>query len=127
MMPSLSPALTEPALPPRTGACHTIPAVFFEQADLYGDRDYVHFFRGDGWHVLNWAETAERALRVASGLVKAGLRPGETAALMSPNRPEWLYCDLGIMAAGGLTVPIYPTLAPRVVNDIAADAKTRLA
>src|ERR1035437_168213 len=127
MMPSLSPALTEPALPPRTGACHTIPAVFFEQAELYGDRDYVHFFRGDGWHVLSWAETAERALRVACGLVKAGLRPGETVALMSPNRPEWLYCALAIMAPGGITAPIYPTLAPRVVNDIAADAKTRLA
>jgi Long-chain acyl-CoA synthetases (AMP-forming) len=127
MMPSLSSAVTEPASLPSTGACQTIPAVFFEQADLYGDRDYVHFFRGDGWHVLSWAETAKRARRVACGLVKAGLRPGETVALMSPNCPEWLYCDLGIMAAGGITVPIYPTLAPRVVNHITADAKTRMA
>lgn len=127
MVPSLSSAVPEPASAPRTGKCQTIPAVFFEQADLYGDRDYIHFFRGNGWHILSWAETAERALRVACGLVKAGLRPGETVALMSPNRPEWLYCDLGIMAAGGITVPIYPTLAPRVVNHIATDAKTRLA
>ncbi len=109
----------------KTGAAQTIPAVFFEQAKRYGDRDYLHFFRDDSWRTLSWAETAERATRVACGLVQAGLKPGDPVALMSPNRPEWLYCDLGISAAGGITVPIYPTLSPRVAGHIATDSRAR--
>jgi long-chain acyl-CoA synthetase len=126
-MTSVSLPLTEPPSLSLAGLGQTIPAVFFEQARLQGDRTYVHFFRGDAWQTLSWAETAERVLRVACGLVRAGLKPGEHVALMSANRPEWLYCDLGIMAAGGITVPIYPTLVERVVGNIAADSKTRLA
>jgi long-chain acyl-CoA synthetase len=126
-MPSPSLQLAEAAAAPKAGTSQTIPAVFFEQVRLQGDRVYIHFFRGNAWQTMSWAETAERALRVACGLVRAGIRPGETVALVSPNCPEWLYCDLGIMAAGGITVPIYPTLVKRVVGYVAADSKTRFA
>src|SRR5450759_5232075 len=70
---------------------------------------------------------AERSRRVACGLIAAGLQRGGHVALMSENRAEWLYCDLAILAAGGVTVPIYPTLPPRVAGYIAEDSKTRLA
>jgi long-chain acyl-CoA synthetase len=125
-MPSISSTEVESKSSQMAGSSQTIPAIFFELAGLYGDRPYLHFFRGGEWQVVSWAEVAERALRVACGLVQAGLRPGDTVALMSPNRPEWLYCDLGIMAAGGITVPVYPTLVSRLVGYVAADSKTRL-
>ena len=105
----------------------TIPGVFFEQARIHDARTYLHFFRDGAWSTLSWAETAERAVRVACALLEAGLRPGEHVALMSPNRPEWLYCDFGIIAAGGVTVPIYPSLLPRVAGYIAEDTQSRLA
>jgi long-chain acyl-CoA synthetase len=66
-------------------------------------------------------------MRVASALIEAGLRPGDHVALMSPNRPEWLLCDFAIQAAGGVTVPVYPSLTERVAGYIAEDSKTRLA
>lgn len=127
MTATATPAHTEPGSPASPGAGQTIPAVFFEHAKIYGDRDYVHYFRDGEWHSLSWAETAQRALRIACGLTRAGLRPGDTVALLSPNRPEWLYCDLGIMAAGGITVPIYPTLTSRVTASIASDSRARFA
>jgi long-chain acyl-CoA synthetase len=40
---------------------------------------------------------------------------------------EWLYCDFAILAAGGITVPIYPSLTPRVAGYIADDAEVELA
>ncbi|HVC74910.1 MAG TPA: long-chain fatty acid--CoA ligase [Candidatus Micrarchaeaceae archaeon] len=127
MTATATPADTEPGSPASPGAGKTIPAVFFERAKIYGARDYMHYFRDGEWHSLSWAETARRALRVAGGLTQAGLRPGDNVALLSPNRPEWLYCDLGIMAAGGITVPVYPTLTPRVAALIASDSKTHFA
>lgn len=114
-------------VPASVSEAHTIPGVFFEQARIHGDRDYLHFFRDGGWQTVSWSETAERAMRVACGLVQEGLAPGEHVALMSPNRVEWLYCDMGIMAAGGVTVPVYPTLVPRTAGYIAEDSKTRVA
>ena len=110
--------------PPAPG---TIPAVFFEQARLHGDAPYLRYFRDGRWQTLSWAETAERAIRVATALVEQGLRPGEHVALMSPNRAEWIYSDFGIMAAGGVTVPLYPSLTPKTAAYIAEDSKTRFA
>jgi long-chain acyl-CoA synthetase len=106
---------------------NTIPAVFFEQAKVHDQATYLHFFRDGAWQAMSWSETAERAIRVACGLVEAGLREGEHVALMSPNRLEWLYCDVAIMAAGGVTVPVYPSLLPKVAGYIAEDSKARIA
>ncbi len=105
----------------------TIPGVFFEQAARFGDREYVRFFRDGSWQSLSWNETAKRAVRVAYGLLAAGLKPGDHVALLSENRVEWLYCDLAILAAGGVTVPIYPSLTPRAAGFIAEDSKAELA
>lgn len=100
----------------------TVPGVFLNRARVLGARDYVHFWRGGEWRTLSWAETAEKVLAVAGALVEAGLRPGDHVALLSENRVEWLYCDLGIQAAGCVTVPIYPTSPPSVVRHIIEDA-----
>jgi long-chain acyl-CoA synthetase len=106
---------------------NTIPGVFFDQARRQGDTTYLHFFRDGEWRTLTWAETAERALRVACALLDAGLQVGDHVVVMAPNRPEWLYCDLGILAAGGVTVPIYPSVVPKVAHFIAEDCKANIA
>jgi long-chain acyl-CoA synthetase len=67
------------------------------------------------WNRVTWREYAESVRHVAAGLVAAGLRPGENVAVLGENRPEWLYCHLGIMAAGGATCGVYPTSSPEQV------------
>jgi long-chain acyl-CoA synthetase len=123
----LTTSVVEPASHSTTYATQTIPGVFFERAAALGEREYLRFFRDGSWHSLGWTEMAERARRVACGLIAAGLKPGDHVVLMSENRAEWLYCDLAILAAGGVTVPIYPSLTSRAAAYIAEDSKTRLA
>ena len=36
---------------------------------------------------------------------------GERVALIAESRPEWLSVDLAVLAAGAVTVPVYPTLS----------------
>jgi long-chain acyl-CoA synthetase len=105
----------------------TIPGVFFDQARHRGEAAYLHFFRDGEWRAMSWAETAERAVRVACALLSEGLRIGDHVVVMAPNRPEWLYCDLGILAAGGVTVPIYPSVVPKVAHFISEDSNATIA
>ncbi len=124
----MSTAIAETESPSRSvGKARTIPGVFFEQAAVHGDNPYLRFWAGGRRQTLSWAEAAERAVRVACALVEAGLRPGDHVALMSPNRPEWIYCDFAIMAAGGVTVPIYPSLTQQAAAFIAEDSAVRIA
>jgi long-chain acyl-CoA synthetase len=88
----------------------------------YADRD------GTGpWQTLTWAQTRDRALRLAAGFLALGLEPGEKVALMLPNRIEHVLADLGTMHAGGVPVTFYPTLAPDQVAYMAADCDARIA
>lgn len=66
-------------------------------------------------------------LAVASALVDLGVKAGDHVVLLSPNRLEWLYCDLGIQAAGAITVPIYANVTKEVAQQIALDCEAKLA
>jgi long-chain acyl-CoA synthetase len=50
------------------------------------------------------------------------LLPGDRVMLVSENRPEWLIADLGIMAAGCVTVPTYTTNTTRDHQHILANS-----
>jgi long-chain acyl-CoA synthetase len=61
------------------------------------------------------------------GLSELGMRQGDRVALISESRPEWLSVDLAILAAGGVTVPIYPTLSTAQVRYILQDSASTIA
>ncbi len=50
-----------------------------------------------------------------------GVCPGDRVALISDDRFEWILADLGIQAAGAVTVPLYPSLLPATVRDTVED------
>ncbi len=101
--------------------------VFFKQAERLGDRTVVRYHDGSGWRGVSWGRLSELALRVGARLVSTGVAAGDRVALMSENRLEWLYCDIGIQAAGAVTVPIYPSTPARLAQVIAEDAGARVA
>ncbi len=49
--------------------------------------------------------------RISRGLIALGMQPGDKVALIAHNnRCEWNLMDHGILQAGGIDVPIYPTM-----------------
>ena len=50
----------------------------------------------------SWAQTYERSRRLASALSQAGVRRGDTVALMASNTPEMIESHFGVPMAGGV-------------------------
>ena len=65
----------------------------------------------DGFHArhFRYRELAERARAFAARLRGQGIGRDDKVILYGENRPEWILADLAVMAAGGITVPVYTT------------------
>jgi long-chain acyl-CoA synthetase len=88
-------------------------SLFLTRAEEKGDAPFLWAKREGEWVSISWAEAARQVAALAASLRQIGLQPGDRVALVSENRPEWLIADLGIMAAGCVTVPTYTTNTTR--------------
>ncbi|MFI6035313.1 AMP-dependent synthetase/ligase [Streptomyces sp. NPDC051315] len=78
-----------------------------------------------GWRPVTAAAFARDVTAVAKGLITAGLEPGGRVVVMSRTRYEWTVLDFAIWAAGGQTVPVYPTSSADQVEWIVRDSGAR--
>ncbi len=78
------------------------------------------------WSSASWDQYYERARAVGLALADLGLRRGDAIAVLSENRPEWLYADMGAQCMGLLSAGIYPTSSPEQVLYILSDARVRV-
>jgi acyl-CoA synthetase (AMP-forming)/AMP-acid ligase II/acyl carrier protein len=104
------------ALPHRAG---TLIEVLQWHADRSGDRVHVSFL-GDSdapLQRLTHAVLLERAQKVAAGLQRSGLAPGESVALMLPTSLGFFEAFAGILLAGGVPIPIYPPFRASQIED----------
>ena len=67
------------------------------------------------WRGISWARYAEQVAAVGHALADLGVQPGDHVAILSDNRPEWLFADLGAQGIGARSVGIYQTNPPEDV------------
>ncbi len=87
--------------------------MFFARARYRGDAPFLWAKHDGSWQSISWAEVARQVAGFAKSLRQLGLGNGDRVMLVSENRPEWCIADLGIMAAGCVTVPTYVTNTER--------------
>ncbi len=77
----------------------------------YGNKDILARREADGkWKKYTIDEYVEHAYAISSALLELGVKKGDKVATIMQNRPEWNFLDMGIAMAGGIHVPVYPTL-----------------
>ncbi len=91
----------------------SLVAMFFDRAGRGGEDPFLWRKADRAWHPLSWRQVANQVSALAHNLRELGLRDGDRVVLVSENRPEWCIADLGIMAAGCITVPTYTTNTER--------------
>lgn len=87
-------------------------------ARQYADRPALR----DGELVLTYADLLDRASRIAGGLRRAGVQPGDTVALHLTNSAWFTTCYYAVLLAGAVVTPINPTLPPAAVADQLGEA-----
>ena len=88
-------------------------SLFYTRAEEGGDTPFLWRKQDRVWTSQSWREVAGQVSALADALLAQGLVPGDRVVLVSENRPEWLIADIGIMAAGCVTVPTYTTNTER--------------
>lgn len=101
----------------------SMPHMFFERAAQRGSRPAQLVKRGGHWQAITWQAMLETVRGIAQGFIALGVQPGERVGILAHSRAEWVQCDLGIMAAAGITVPVYPSLLPDQVAYILRHAE----
>ncbi len=103
----------------------TIVQMVDARADRYGDRPIMRYKQEDDWLDVTWKQLADSYTDVARGLLQLGLGRGDSIAILSENRPEWAFADLGIYATEGVVVPLYWTQTPPQIRYILKDCGAR--
>ncbi|HEY2900765.1 MAG TPA: long-chain fatty acid--CoA ligase [Polyangia bacterium] len=81
---------------------------------------------GAAWSIMTYAEADAVAREIAAGLIAQGVVPGDRICVLAQTRLEWVLCDLGILLAGAVTVPIYASNTPEQCEFIIRDAGAKV-
>lgn len=92
-----------------------IPTRTFDYLDILNDRfqkdDIFARCQNGKWHKVSVQEYIEKSHSIARGFLALGYQPDDKVIVITPNRPEWNFLDMGTTLAGLVFVPVYPTLS----------------
>jgi long-chain acyl-CoA synthetase len=108
--------------------CRTIPELYLMLTEYYG--------QNKNWNVINrkvdgkykgitYQELKEETDNFMYGISALGIRKNDKVAIISENRPEWVYSDMAILCLGGIDVPLYPSLTSETIEFILNNSESK--
>lgn len=84
------------------------------------------------WVKYSTEKVADTVNRFSAGLMELGVsarditpESSDKIAIISNNRPEWIFTDLAAQQIGAILVPVYPTTSPTELEFILNDAAVK--
>ena len=106
--------------------CVTLPALFRKRVNDLGAGTVALREKDLGiWNEYTWADYGEQARLAGTGLLALGLARGDVCSVAAEAVKEWLFADLGIICAGGVSNGVYPTDSSTQVEYLINDSATR--
>lgn len=88
---------------------------------------------GGIWRKYSTKEIKDIVDKLSTGLLAMGISAGDMSvegrdkiAIVSKNRPEWVFLDLAVQQVGAVLIPIYPTAHVNDIQFIMNDAAVKL-
>ncbi len=108
--------------------CIDIQLRDFAREDMFAAKE-----EGGIWRKYSTKEVNETVEKLAAGLIHLGIGANDGSAerrdkiaIISSNRPEWMFLDLAIQKTGAVSVPIYPTLSSIELEFVLNNAEIKL-
>ncbi|MEU8953797.1 long-chain fatty acid--CoA ligase [Streptomyces sp. NPDC048518] len=112
----------EPSAPPELPA--TLGLLTEWAARRHGALPALRFRRAGEWTELSYDGLRDAVRRVGRGLLALGVRADDRVAVLAETRPEWTFAHFGVLAAGAVVVPVYPTAGDEEVAWVLSDSGT---
>jgi long-chain acyl-CoA synthetase len=88
---------------------------------------------GGVWREYTVREVADIVNKLSAGLLALGISANDMSiegrdkvAILSRNRPEWVFLDLAVQKIGAVLVPVYPTVIVSDLEFVLNDAQVKL-
>lgn len=102
------------------------------QLDKFPKLDALNAKINGTWRHYSTLEIQQTINKFTAGLIRLGVsghdytaEGADKVAIISNNRPEWVFTDLAVQQSGGILTPIYPTTNPGELEFILNDAKVK--
>jgi len=99
------------------------------QLEKFPKKNMLNAKENGEWKGYGTAEVQTIVNRFSAGLLKLGINGNNFTpegshkiAIISNNRPEWIFTDMAVQQTGAILVPIYPTTNPLELEFILNDA-----
>tara|TARA_B100000929_G_scaffold290331_1_gene283577 strand:- start:3436 stop:5259 length:1824 start_codon:yes stop_codon:yes gene_type:complete len=104
---------------------NTIPRLFWKSVVTKSNQVAMREKHLGIWQSTTWKEYGIAARNTGLALHFLGLRKGEVVSIASEGIPEWLFTDMGTVAAGGISSGVYTTDSSSQVKYLVNDSKTK--
>jgi long-chain acyl-CoA synthetase len=102
----------------------TVPAMFWNAVEKRGPNTWMRQKHLGIWRSWTWQQTATAVSEIAGGLMALGFAKGECASILANTVVEWVWTDLAVLSAAGVSNGIYPTDAASQVQYLCEDSRT---
>ncbi len=99
--------------------------IWREQTARAGEGVAFRVRRNGQWDAITWQQADLAARTIAAGLIDVGVKPGDSVAVLCRTRLEWVLCDVALVLAGAVSVPIYPSSTAEQCAFIIKDSGAR--
>ena len=109
-------------------ACKTIPELYEFLTEDYGKqaKNFLMMRKVNKKFLgITYSEFKEQTENFAYGLASFGIKAGDKVAIISENRPEWVFSDMAILGLGAVDVPLYPSLTADSVEFILNNSEAK--
>ena len=105
-------------------ALDTVPKIFWNAVNTRKNKTAMREKDLGIWQSISWREYGDKAKYVGLALNSLGLDKGDVVSIASEGIPEWLFTDLGVICAGGISSGVYTTDSSSQVEYLVNDSKT---
>ena len=103
-------------------AGETIPALFWNGVTQRGPDVWMRQKHLGLWRSWTWTQTADAVREIAAGLLSLGFAKGDCASILANTAVDWVWADLAVLSAGGVSNGIYPTDSAAQVEYLSTDS-----